>query len=230
VGDFCLQRSKPSLWGFLSGAGAMDRLNNGIPILEHTAAELTNPANEPKTAFYVVLSSFLGDWNLSTNNYLRSLLATPNYGLAAMWTRFALWRTDALGVGEHLGAAFVRMVNDPKNVFYDQSRDLTILGDPTLRMHILAPPVNATATARLGKVELAWTASSDAGASYYVYRSASALGPFTRISTSAVTGTTFTDSSPPPGLKVYSVRAIKGVTVGNGSYVNISQGAFASTN
>jgi len=132
VGDFCLQRSQPNLWGFLAGSGSPDRVNNSIPFLEHTAMALANPANEPKTAFYMVLASFLGDWNLSTNNYLRSLLATPNSGLASMWVRFGLWRTDSLGIGETLGASQVRMVRDPKNVFYDQSRDLAILGYPTL--------------------------------------------------------------------------------------------------
>lgn len=230
VGDFCLQRSRPTWWGFVSGAGGSDRVNSGMPVLEHTAADLTHGGNEPKTVFYTVLSSYLGDWNLGLNNYLRSLLATPNFGLASMWTRFALWRTDVLGVGEHLGAAQQRMVNDPKNVFYDRSRDLTILGDSTLRPHILAPPANLTAqTTSPGGVQLNWT-GSESGAQYYVYRAASLAGPFTRISASAVSGTSFTDSSPSAGQKTYMVRTIRLLRVGTGSFTNISQGTFVQAN
>jgi hypothetical protein len=227
VGDFCLQRGKPSYWAFLSGPGATDRLNTGIPVLEHTAADLADPAKEPQSAFYMVLASYLGDWNLSNNNYLRSLLSTPNFGLASMWTRFSTWRIDAMGVGDVLGAAQSRMVNDPKNGYYDISRDLAILGDPTLRLHVLTPPSNLTATSSSGAVQLSWS-PSEAGAQYYVYRGNSTLGPFTRIS-AAISGTNFTDTAPSSIQKTYMVRAIKPTTVANGSYTNISQGAMATS-
>jgi hypothetical protein len=217
------------LWGFLSGPGLWDRINDAIPILEHTSADLANPANEPSAAFCLLLASYMGDWNLNTNNYLRSLLATPNYGLAAMWTRYGLWRTDAMGIGEPLGSCLVRMVNDPKNRFYSQVRDLAILGDPTLRLHVLTPPANLTATSSPSKVQLAWTAS-ESGTQYYVYRGPALTGPFTRISTSPVAGVTFTDTSPVNKQKAYMVRAIKPLTVGVGTYTNISQGAFATAN
>ena len=227
VGDFYLQNARPSAWGFLAGAGLWDRVNQAIPVLEHTSAHLANPANEPKTSFYILLSSFMGDWNLRTDNFLRSLLATPNHGLASMWTRAALWRTDALGIGEHLGAALTRMVSSPKNTFYDQSRDLTILGDPTLRLHVLAPPTNLKAASSALNVLLSWNAS-ESGAQYYVYRGQALNGPFTRIASAPVSGLAFTDNSPPTQQKVYMVRAIKPLAVGNGAYTNLSQGAFAS--
>jgi hypothetical protein len=227
VGDFCLQRTKVTTWGFLSGPGAPDRINDSIPWIEHTAAALTSNANEPSTVFCTLLASFLGDWNLSANNYLRSLLATPRFGLASMWTRFGSWRSDALGIGEPLGSSLVRMVNDPKNTFFCQVRDLAILGDPTLRMHVLTPPGNATATSSAGKVLLSWSAS-DPGTQYYVYRSPALTGPFTRLSPSPVLGTSYTDNSPNPKQKAYMIRAFNLWTVGVGSYTNLSQGAFAT--
>jgi hypothetical protein len=226
VGDFCLQRTKPSLWAFLAGAGLWDRINDSIPVLEHTAAQLTDPANEPSSVFNLLLASFMGDWNLSTNNFLRSLLTTPNFGLAAMWTRYGLWRTDAMGIGEPLGSSLLRMVNAPKNSFYSQCRDLAILGDPTLRLHVLAPPAGLTVVSAKNKQWLSWSAS-EPGAQYYVYRGESLDGPFTRVSSAPVTGTTFTDASRSKE-KVYMVRAIKPCTVGLGTYTNISQGVFAS--
>ena len=227
VGDFCLRRVQPVVWGFLSGAGGSDRVNNGIPHLEHTAADLANPANEPKAAFYTVLASYIGDWNLVTNNYLRGLLATPNYGLASMWTRMSLWRTDALGVGEHLGACQVRMVNDPKNGFHDRSRELAILGDPALRLHILRPPGQLTATASPNAVGLSWT-NAESGAQFQIYRGASRLGPFKRLSPEPVAGNNYTDNSPVTNEQTYMVRTLKPVTVGTGTYTNISQGVFVN--
>jgi hypothetical protein len=120
-----------------------------------------------------------------------------------------------------------RMVNDPKNQFFSQVRDLAILGDPTLRLHVLTPPANLTATSSPTNVQLAWTAS-ESGTQYYVYRGSALTGPFTRISASPVTGVTFTDSAPVNQQKAYMVRAIKPLTVGLGSYTNISQGVFAT--
>jgi hypothetical protein len=229
VGDFCLQRNKSYVWGMMSGPGICDRVNQSYTYLEHSSADLTISGNEPTSTFYMLLASFMGDWNLTTNNYLRALIATPNYGLASMWTRHALWRIDAMGTGEHLGACELRMTNDPKDSFYDRSRELAIMGDPTLRLHILTPPANVSAVASNGSVQVSWS-GSEPGAQFYVYRSASAYGPYTRISSAVVSGTSFTDSSPSSGQKVYMVRALKPVTVGNGTYTNISQGAIGTSN
>lgn len=225
VGDFCLQRNRPWQWAFLAGAGAPDRVNNSIFGLEHTAAELADPANEPTAAFYMVLGSYLGDWNLGNNNYLRSLLATPTFGLASIWTRFALWRLDAMGVGEHLGEALKRMVNEPKNTFYERSREVSIMGDPTLRLHVLPPPINVRASKRASSIDLRWS-GTETNAFYYVYRGPKLTGPFTRISREPVSTSKFTDSSPDESESAYMVRTIKPMTVGTGSYTNISQGAF----
>jgi hypothetical protein len=227
VGDFFLQRSRSSLWGMMSGAGAGDSVNQGYPYLQHTSADLANPANEPSSVFNVLLASFMGDWNLGNNNFLRTLLATPNYGLASMWTRYALWRVDSMGLGEPIGNALTRMVNDPKNSFYDRSRDLTILGDPTLRMHVLAPPAALVSNSTAGSVQLSWQAS-EAGAQYYVYRGSLLTGPFSRISSAPINGTSYADNSPVGSQKIYMVRTLKSMTVGNGSYMNISQGAFVT--
>ncbi|MFO1501677.1 MAG: VCBS repeat-containing protein [Verrucomicrobiota bacterium] len=226
VSDFCLNRARPALWGFMAGPGGSDRINSGIPVLEHTSADLVPAAHEPKAAFFTLHASYVGDWNMVGNNYLRALLATPNFGLASMWTRFGLWRTDILSLGEHLGACHLEMVNNPKNIFYDQSRDLTVLGDPTLRLHLLPPPRSLKATRLPQQVQLAWSPAQP-DCQYYVYASPSGNGPYTRLSDGLLTEPSFRDQAPGAAKKVYMVRALQRVAVGTGSYTNISQGVRA---
>jgi len=94
---------------------------------------------------------------------------------------------------------------------------------------VLKPPSGLNAVKAGTTAQLSW-AAAESGTQYYVYRGPSQSGPFARISPSPVTGTSFTDNAPPSKEKSYMVRAIKGVTVGTGSYTNISQGAFATLN
>ena len=100
-----------------------------------------------------------------------------------------------------------------------------LLGDPTLRMHILAPPGGLT----LADGTLSWDASPDRGSDgfrgYHVYRAAGRRGPFTRLTDAPVQGTSWIDPAPPAGA-VYQVRAIRLETSPTGSYHNNSQGIF----
>jgi hypothetical protein len=62
---------------------------------------------------------------------------------------------------------------------------------------------------------------------YHVYRSASSSGPFTRLTGSAVAGTSFIDSTIVPGSTcTYMVRGLKLENTPSGSYYNLSQGTF----
>src|SRR5439155_3966390 len=97
---------------------------------------------------------------------------------------------------------------------------------PPLRLHQMAPTTALSGTAGGSSASLTWSPSADAGLGYYIYRSANAAGPYTRISGSLVTGTSYTDSSAPSGTNYYMVRAIKLETSAAGTYTNASQGAF----
>ncbi|HEX7860725.1 MAG TPA: DUF3466 family protein [Verrucomicrobiae bacterium] len=115
---------------------------------------------------------------------------------------------------------------------------IALLGDPTLRFHVLAPPTSPTYTASSdANVTLNWTASADllpspgTGDGYYVYRSFSKNGPFVRVSGSTpLTGTTFTQTGVKKGYYHYMVRAVKRTAAYEGYYANLSQGAFVAVN
>jgi hypothetical protein len=94
------------------------------------------------------------------------------------------------------------------------------MGDPTLRLHVVAPP----SALKLSAGKLAWSASPEAGATYHVYHAADEKGPFTRQTESPIRETTFAAKDK---AGVFMVRAIKLETGPSGSYFNASEGIFA---
>ena len=70
----------------------------------------------------------------------------------------------------------------------------------------------ASAGAQSRSVALRWTASASAAANpsltYNVYRSPGCSGTFTRLNSSAVTATSFTDAGVAPGTYCYQVTAV----------------------
>ena len=134
-----------------------------------------------------------------------------------------------MGLGEPLGHGLLSTVNDnPPHLSGDNNRVLAILGDPTLRLHILTPPSNVRATNDRGVVKLTWS-SGESGSKHFVYRGSNKAGPFTRISKKFVESPMFTDEQPSKDEAVYMVRALRLVTSGCGSYTNLSQGIFSSS-
>jgi hypothetical protein len=171
--------------------------------------------------------SYFGDWTYP-DSLLRACLAGAHYGLAAVWVRGVQWHFETAGLGEPLCEGMVRTAN----VDLAMTRpSLSLMGDPTLRLQVLDPPTDLRATARRrGRVALEWTPSAAPGAQYYVYRSSSPDGPFTRLSPAALDLRTFTDNAAPRGRKTYQVRALKLTSTGSGSFTNISQAAWVSLN
>jgi len=105
---------------------------------------------------------------------------------------------------------------------------VALMGDPTLRMEPVAPPSSLGATPNNGNIVLNWSPSTDPVVGYHVYRSTSPMGPFTRLTSSLVSGTTFTDFGPAPNTYTYMVRAVQLQNNFSGSYYDPSQGIFAA--
>ena len=103
---------------------------------------------------------------------------------------------------------------------------IALMGDPTLRMHVVAPASNLVAMANgFGGVDLSWSPSTDAVVGYHVYRAPTSAGPFTRLNTALIGTTNYTDAV--AAANTYMVRAVKLEVSASGSYWNASQGTFA---
>ena len=184
-----------------------------------------------QTSFVMLLGSALGDWDLQ-DNLMRAVLATPTYGLACVYAGRPHWFFHPMGLGETLGyCARLTQNNHADGLYRNESNNfagfvhVALLGDPTLRQHIVAPPRGLAAQLTPNGTLLSWQASADDVLGYHVYRAPTPAGPFTRLTAAPLPTTTFMDV-PPPDNWTYMVRALKLQQSASGSYFNPSQGVF----
>ncbi|MEZ5303310.1 MAG: hypothetical protein R3F11_22115 [Verrucomicrobiales bacterium] len=102
-----------------------------------------------KVAFAFFCGSYFGDWD-NENNVMRAALASGDYTLAAAWTGRPQWKTHGMGMGESIGSAARATQNNKNDMnFYSATNrnrvHINLLGDPSLRLHPVAPPQSASA-------------------------------------------------------------------------------------
>jgi hypothetical protein len=216
-------RVQDYLWGYGCGGGTFTSAS-GVA----TTSQLVS--SDPRVIFTMLFGSWFGDWD-SQDNLLRAAICTTNYTLTSAWAGRPFWYFHHMGLGETVGFSARATQNNDGSVYagggYTRFVHVALMGDPTLRMHVVAPAsALVIATNGTGGVDLNWAASPDTVLGYNVYRAATAAGPFARLNTDAVTGTIFAD--PLVSSNVYMVRAVKLEVSGSGSYTNASQGIFQS--
>jgi hypothetical protein len=187
-----------------------------------------------QTHFVMLLGSWIGDWD-ETDNLMRAVLATPTYGLACVYAGRPHWFFHYMGIGETLGyCARLTQNNHAGGLYRNQTNNfagyvhIELLGDPTLRLQVVAPPSRLRAVSTGSGIQLSWSASADEVAGYHVYRATNPAGPFIRLTPSLIPITSFPDSTQAPGGSTYMVRAVKLQGSPSGSYFNASQGAFTT--
>ena len=190
-------------------------------------------SSAPQAVFNFLVGSYLGDWD-TRDNILRASLASPGLGLTAAWSGRPHWFLHSMAVGGTIGDA-ARLTQNNRTTYRATANSaaggahVALLGDPSLRLHVVRPAADLRATAGAGGVSLAWSPSPDASLGYHVYRAASLEGAFSRLNSAPVTSLAFTDSAAPAGGAVYMVRPLALETGTGGSYHNLGAGVFAST-
>jgi len=210
------------LWGYGCGAGTYTSCSGVATTTELAAAD-------PRVVFTMFFGSYFGDWD-SQNNLLRAAIATPTYTLTSAWVGRPYWQFHHMGLGETIGYG-TRLSQNNESLyssgFYARWVHTALMGDPTLRLHMVAPVSNVAVVASgTGGAVVSWTASPEAVLGYHVYKSATVAGPFTRVNADLVTSTSYTDPDSPTAC-VYMVRAVKLEVAASGSYYNASTGIFA---
>ena len=217
---------KPWLWGVAFGDW------NGPVYAEKYAnkAAFTINFGSHKQRFHVPFNPMTG------------LLAQPWYPISVGWGGRPAWWLHHMALGGTIGDVHMRTVNNGRaKEPYQQSMDyfppgrylmrnsvwVNLLGDPTLRAFMLAPPRDVTARTAGQGVALSWTPSPDPDTQgYRIFRAAKDSDDFTLLSgPDPITQTVFTDESPLPDGR-YMVRAYGLKRVYAGSFYTLSQGVY----
>jgi hypothetical protein len=216
------------LWAYGCGAGSytsIGGLGNTGQYQDGITTEMYQ--NDVKAAFTMLFGSWLGDWD-AEDNIQRSILALPSYGLTCAWSGRPHWFFHHMALGETIGFSTRLTQNNGSSGLYRNQINsvagqihVALMGDPTLRMHAVAPVSNV----RLSGNTVSWNASTDSSiVGYHIYKAPAVSGPFTRLTSAPVNATSYTDSTG-AGAN-YMVRAVKLESSASGTYYNPAQGAF----
>lgn len=206
------------MWGCACGGGSYTS-EGGVGVTADFARQQT------LVTFTMHFGSYFGDYD-SQNNLMRAQLANAGGGLTCMWAGRPHMFFHQMGLGESVGYCARATENSGGSLYNGYtSTHVNLLGDPTLRMHMVAPPsaLAATDNGPAGR-QLRWRPSTETVLGYHIYSAQSAAGPFMRLNADLLTDTNFTDATPAGDL--YMVRAVKLETAASGTYTNISQGVF----
>ena len=190
-----------------------------------------------RAVFWTGLQSHWGYWFEPGNNTMLRRLAEDNFALSYAWS---IWGVDLLyhrmGMGFEVGDMMrlsmsertwsvnnYAVTSTPTGLFINH------LGCPSLRLFMFEPPTNLSAVPSGSNPALSWTASPASGVTgYHIYRSTDVGGPFTRLTTTPVTETTYLDNTVSSGVRHYQVKAVRLETTGGGTYSNTSLGVQQS--
>ena len=210
----------------ISGIGNIGRYRDGV------TTDLVQ--DDVKAVFTLLYGSWLGDWD-SEDNLQRAVLATKDLGLTCSWSGRPHWFMHHMALGEPIGFSALLTQNDGFTSLYKNEENncaswthIALMGDPTLRMQVVAPASDVVVSALGNDAKIAWTASHDDVEGYNIYRATNPNGPFTRINSSLVKTAGFTDADAASNDYTYMVRAVKLDESASGTYYNPSEGAFAS--
>jgi PKD repeat protein len=134
-----------------------------------------------------------------------------------------------MGMGENIGYSTFVTQNNVSTYFYNYANtfvDIALMGDPTLRNHVVAPVSNVVATKSGYNCVITWSLSPEVNVSgYNIYMKNDTNSVYTRINQTPVSANSYTDFCLAyPGIYKYMVRAIKLENSPSGSYYNMSEG------
>ena len=224
AGDyFTTMATENYLWSYGCGGGTYTSASG----IGNTAAFANDSL---QNVFTILFGSYFGDWD-SQNNFLRAPLASRSQALVCFWAGRPNWHLHHMALGEHIG--YSTRLSQNNSYLYNQGNSarnihVALMGDPTLRMHVVKPPAGFVALNLCDTIFLSWSAPTDTVAGYHLYRSDSLNGNFVRLNNLLINDTCYIDSISTTGKLFYMVKAMKLETNGSGSYYNLSPGIIDS--
>lgn len=219
---FTTLSEKPYLWAYGCGGGSFTSCG-GVG----TTTDFATKGS--KAIFTMLFGSYFGDWNV-TNNLLRAPLATE-YGLSCAWSGRPYWYFQPMAIGLPIGFC-ARLTQNNYGAYLTGpsagSIHVGLMGDPTLKMNVIAPPTNAVAfNEGFNRVRLTWTLSPDSSiAGYNIYKAHEPEGPYYLSNQAPISGVSeYMDTVPFSGKNVYMIHAVRNEVTAAGTYLNLSPAA-----
>lgn len=215
------------IWSYGCGPGSY----NGAGGIGGTNDIANRPLN---TVFTMLFGSYFGDWD-NTDNFLRAPIASPtSRALTCVWAGRPWWLFHHMALGEPIGYSTQLTMNNQLTYgneynFASGMVHVALMGDPTLRMHIIDPVDSVYISQSHGGAfnGLKWDASNDLVEGYLVYRKDSLHPDYVRITPIPVKDTFYVDPRPVKGINEYIIKAYRLELTPSGSYYNQSLGTPA---
>lgn len=190
-------------------------------------------ASDLQGIFTMMFGSYFGDWDVP-DNFLRAPLCQGKI-LTNVWAGRPHWMFHHMAMGENIGYSTMLTQNNtntyfpspyPANAGLFNTVHIALMGDPTLRNHIVAPVSNVMATKIGFNCLITWSASTETNVvGYHIYMKNDTNATYVRLNGNPLTTTTFTDYClEHKGVYKYMVRTLKLESNPSGSYYNMSEG------
>ncbi|MBK9175410.1 MAG: hypothetical protein IPM46_03555 [Flavobacteriales bacterium] len=230
-----LMNGQSHLWTYSSGAGGQ-AMDGGV-LTFNAATNIGTTQNFASTSmggvFNMSFGSYFGDWD-NRNNFLRAYIA-GGAGLVSCWSAIPGWYFHHMGLGDPVGYSTLITMNN--SGLYTPLHDgwqgsigrthLGLMGDPSVRMKMVAPPTNLVVSNSSGVATFSWTASTETGLTGYHLYELGTNGSITRLTPTPVSGTGYSNAAIPfIAGREFMVRTVKLEVNTSGSYYNLSLGAF----
>lgn len=217
-------KSKQFLFAQVTSTGGYTQVINVA-----TNAQVKDSMN---AVFQGYFGSYFGDWD-NRNNFLRSAIAGVGLNLTAVWAGRPQWIFHHMTLGKSIGYATKTTQNNVNTYYAGASANnvhIALMGDPTLKFHIVAPMKNLTTLLVNNKTEvkLNWDPVEDDVSRYYIFKSDSLRGFYSIYDSVMIGQNTYTDIKPKIGTNYYMVRAAKLESTHVGTYYNLGLGKKSS--
>ncbi|MFN0212663.1 MAG: SprB repeat-containing protein [Saprospiraceae bacterium] len=209
------------MWSYGCGGGGPESASDISSTTNFTTDSL-------QTAFTLLFGSYFGDWDYP-NAFLRAAIASRTC-LASTWANRPNWVFHHMALGESIGySAKTTMSNTGLYTppYYGIFVHNALLGDPTIRMHVLPPVENLSAHQAGIHVQLSWQDPAHA-LGYFIYKKTATDTAYLLLNQVPITDMTYFDACPDSGLISYMVRSVELRTSASGTYYNLSNGAMVS--
>lgn len=218
-----------TLWSYGCGGGWYQGASGICSSTEFTTDSVLS-------VFNMLFGSYFGDWDVQ-NSFMRSPLGSGTM-LTNVWAGRPHWQFHQMSLGYNIGYCALKANNNSSTYFtstlapgyFGRWIHIALMGDPSLRLHYIAPPSNLITTEDGNNViHLDWTGSTEIVDGYNAYRKLSADINWTQLNSSIITGLNYNDSTLSSGGDyVYMVRATRDQQTASGTYQNLSLGSLAA--